>query len=134
MIYINALVYEILYDLIMIRLLSQGEYTLNETKTFHKILSLEDMGTYGWIYVPKGFYEILVASQMKDGTDHKLAAGKYRLYGVKNEQKLTDLAHLELLVGEGVWQGYLLPTGLPGGDKKRNRIIPTNEIITKSTH
>ena len=41
---------------------------------------------------------------------------------VKDERELTDLEHLELLVGEGIWQGYLLTTGLPTDEKKRNRI------------
>jgi hypothetical protein len=35
-------------------------------------------------------------------------------------------------VGKGTWQGYLLPTGLPDDKKKRNRIIPTDEVITKT--
>ena len=54
------------------------------------------------------------------------------LYKVKDEPNFVDLFHLELLVGEGVWQGYLLPTGLPTAEKKRNRIIPAKEVITKS--
>jgi len=91
---INALLHKNFYDHRMIRLLSTGEYILNETKNFHKILSLEEKGTYGWIYVPKGFYEILVASQMKDGTDHRLATGKYRLYDVKREMEFSKGQHL----------------------------------------
>jgi hypothetical protein len=38
--------------------------------------------------------------------------------------------HLELEVGEGYWQGYLLLSGLPNDDHKRARIIPTTETIT----
>jgi hypothetical protein len=53
------------------------------------------------------------------------------MYDVKDESTLTDLVHLELHAGIGIWQGYLLPTGLPAGSKIRNRIIPTKEIITK---
>jgi hypothetical protein len=53
------------------------------------------------------------------------------MYLVKDEPNLSDLTHLELLVGEGVWQGYLLPIGLPNGVKRR-KIIPTKEIITTS--
>lgn len=31
-----------------------------------------------------------------------------------------------------MWQGYLLPTGLLTDEKKRNRIIPTQELMTAS--
>ena len=60
-----------------------------------------------------------------------MAVGKYRLYKVMDDPNLTDTWHLELAVGNGLWQGYLLPTGLPNNRKKRNRIIPTDELITK---
>ena len=118
----------------MIRRISEGEYELKETRASHKILHLENIGTYAWIYVPYGFYEILVASKIQNGDNHNLAFGKYRLYDVRNEPRLVDGEHLELIVGEGAWQGYILPTGLPDDTKKRSRIIPTNELITKSTH
>lgn len=78
--------------------------------------------------------EILVTSHKKHKTDAILAIGKYRLYEVKDEPNLTDLHHLELYVGDNTWQGYLLTTGLPNEKKRRSRIIPTDEIITKSTH
>lgn len=86
---------------------------------------------FAWINA-SGIGEILVVSQNPHKTDHVLAVGKHRIYEVKDEPDLTDLIHLELLVGDGVWQGYLLPTGLPTNENKRNRIIPTLEIITKS--
>jgi hypothetical protein len=38
--------------------------------------------------------------------------------------------HLELSLGKGVWQGYLLLTGLPTAVKIRRRIVPANEVIT----
>jgi hypothetical protein len=38
--------------------------------------------------------------------------------------------HLELSIGKGQWQGYLLLTGLPTNKKRRNRIIPTKEVIS----
>ena len=82
-------------------------------------MSVEDIG------------EILVASHKSHLVDHLLAVGNYRIYDVRDEKNLTDLMHLELFVGEGLWQGYLLPTGFPNEKKKRNRIIPTRELITK---
>jgi hypothetical protein len=48
-----------------------------------------------------------------------------------DEAHLTDQQHLELNVGDHTWQGYLLPTGLPTPDKKRVRIIATNEGIVR---
>lgn len=114
----------------MIKLLMEGHYNLVETKRQTKILTL-DVKTYAWVNA-LNIGEILVTSHKKHVTDNILAVGKYRLYDVKDEPDLTDLVHLELLVGDGLWQGYLLTTGLPTDENKRNRIIPTNEIITKS--
>jgi hypothetical protein len=114
----------------MIKLLKDGQYRLVETKGQTKILFLDDQQTFAWVYA-KDIGEILVASHESHETDHVLAIGEYRLYEVKDEPKVTDLVHLELLVGSGVWQGYLLPTGLPTNINKRNRIIPTKELVTK---
>lgn len=115
----------------MIKLLQKGHYQLLETKGHVKILRFDGAQTFAWIYAAT-IGEILVTSHRPHIIDHTLALGKYRLYDVKDEPKLTDLTHLELFVGEGVWQGYLLTTGLPTGQKERGRIIPTNETITKT--
>lgn len=116
----------------MVRLVSKGQYTLIETKVQTKILVLDGVKTFAWINA-LDIGEILVASHNTHKVDHILSIGKYRIYDVKDEPGLADLKHLELFVGEGRWQGYLLPTGLPNDEKKRNRIIPTNEIITINT-
>ncbi len=116
----------------MIKLIKEGKYRLIETKNQTKVLTLDGKKTFAWVPVAD-IGEILIASHTKHKTDHTLCMGTYRLYEVKDEAKLTDLVHLELLVGEGVWQGYLLLTGLPTIAKNRNRIVPTDEIITKST-
>ncbi len=115
----------------MIRFLKQGAYVLSETKEGTKILTFDTKSTYAWIIV-SGIGEILVSSHSQHENSHILASGMYRMYQIKDEPDLTDLVHLELLVGNGVWQGYLLPTELPKGAKRRSRIIPTHEIITKS--
>jgi hypothetical protein len=117
----------------MIRLIATGTYHLIETRGHTKILTLNGKKTYAWI-VAGSIGEILVTSHRTHRIDHTLAIGKYRLYDVKSEPELSGVAHLELLVGLGVWQGYTLPTGLPTDTKKRNRIIPTREVITKSHH
>lgn len=117
----------------MIKLLQEGHYKLIETKGQTKILVLDDKRVFAWVNALE-IGEILVASHKTHKTDNILAIGRYRLYEIKDEPDLTDLLHLELLVGDGVWQGYLLTTGLPTDEKKRNRIIPTKEIITKSTN
>ena len=113
----------------MIKLLEQGTYHLIETKGHTKILTLDKKKTFAWV-TAEDIGEILVTSHKSHTVDHLLAAGKYRLYDVKDEKDFTDLEHLELFVGEGLWQGYLLTSGLPNDEKKRNRIIPTKEIIT----
>ena len=117
----------------MIKLLQSGTYHLIETRGHTKILHLNGKKTYAWV-VAGNIGEILVTSHKTHRVDHTLAVGKFRLYDVKNEKNLQDVQHLELLVGQGIWQGYELPTGLPTDTKIRNRIIPSREIITKSQH
>lgn len=112
----------------MITLLDSGFYKLMETKGQTKILYLDDT-VYAWIQ-PKAIGEILVASHKKHVTDTLLAIGEYRLYDAHDEPYYSTHEHLELEVGDGVWQGYLLLTGLPTRDKKRSRIIPTKQIIS----
>ena len=133
MISINDVIVIEYYILIMIKLIQHGSYKLIETKSQAKILTLDEKNTYVWLFAKK-IGEILVTSHNPHKADHTLTVGKYRIYNIKDEPKLTDLVHLELLVGDGVWQGYLLPTGLPADIKKRARIVPTKEIITKSVH
>lgn len=115
----------------MLKLLHSGTYHLIETKGHTKILTLNGKRTYAWV-VAGSIGEILVTSHKTHRVDHTLAIGKYRLYDVKNEIGLRGVQHLELMVGQGIWQGYTLPTGLPTDTKKRNRIIPTREVITRS--
>ena len=117
----------------MIKRLQEGQYNLIETKGQTKILALDKKRVFAWVNA-EDIGEILVTSHKRHKTDNILAIGRYRLYEVKDEPDLTDLQHLELYVGDKTWQGYLLTTGLPTDEKKRNRIIPTNETITKTTH
>lgn len=121
------------YILSMIKVIQEGKYLLIETKAQVKILTLDGKRNFAWVNI-EGIGEILVTSHKGHKTDNILATGRYRLYDVKDEPDLTDLEHLELFVGDNTWQGYLLTSGLPTEKKKRNRIIPTSEIITKTTH
>jgi hypothetical protein len=114
----------------VIKLLKKGDYKLIETQGHTKILNLGGKN-YAWINA-SGIGEILVSSYRPFKTDHILALGKFRIYDVQDEDSLTDLWHLELYVGLGEWQGYLLTTGLPTSRNIRKRIIPTSELITKS--
>lgn len=115
----------------MIQLIHDGQYKLIETKNQIKILYL-DGDVYAWINANE-IGEILVVSHNPHKTDNVLALGSYRIYMVTDEDELTDLEHLELFVGKGIWQGYLLPTGLPNKKQSKKRIIPTNEVITISS-
>lgn len=114
----------------MIRIIRSGEYKLIETKSQTKILILDNKEHFAWINTDN-IGQILVASRQTRKGYNVLAFGNYRLYEIRKEPELTDLSHLELHAGNGIWQGYLLPTGLPKNRKKRSRIIPTNEIVTK---
>ena len=112
----------------MIRLLDNGYYKLIETKRQTKILYLNRQ-SYAWVE-PVYIGEILVVSHGTHRTDCILSVGEYCLYDVKDEDNLSDQQHLELEVGGNIWQGYLLPTGLPDERKRRARIIPTHELIS----
>lgn len=116
----------------MIKTIQTGEYTLIETKDQVKILTLDGKQSFAWI-TAHDIGGLLVVSHVSHKANLILAIGKYRMYEVKDEPNVTDLIHLELMVGEGKWQGYLLLKGLPAGAKKRNRIVPTNELITLVT-
>ena len=117
----------------MIQVLARGEYKLLETKNYTKILIFDNEKTFAWI-VAKNIGEILVTSHKTQEQDNLLSVGNYRLYEVKDEPKFIDQQHLELQVGCGYWQGYLLPHGLPTNEKKRNRIISTSELLTKTNN
>ena len=115
----------------MIHLVKRGDYTLLETKHRTKVLSLDNKEQYAWIHA-KGIGDVLVRSRKKHHSANILAAGKYRVCDVENEPGIADSPHLELSLGNGRWQGYLLLNGLPKYNDK-NRIIPTDEIIIKPT-
>jgi len=113
----------------MIALVHTGSYQLTETKADTKILKM-DPNTYAWIKVDE-IGEMLVWSEKEHKNDAILSSGEFRMYKVENEPDIVDLIHLELEAGIGQWQSYLLPTGLPNVDKKRSRIIPSKDLITK---
>ena len=121
----------------MIKLIKSGKYSLIETKSDIKILTLDRKSSV-WVFT-RSIGEMLVTTRITHKTDQKLAKGEYRIYDVENEPKLVDTLHLELQICEGkyrmvpprgCWQGYLLITGLPKKKKTRSRIIPTNEVIS----
>ena len=117
----------------MITLRKRGQYKLIENKANTKILYLDD-SVYAWVE-PVTIGEILIYSHTSHKTDCILSIGTYHLYDVDDEPALSDQQHLELEVGDGQWQGYLLLTGLPDDKHKRSRIVPTHEVITSSyTH
>ena len=111
----------------MIKLLTKGKYRLEKTKDRKKVLYLGEQG-YLWSYA-KGIGELLSFSKHQHQKDYSLAQGNYRIYAIKNEPEYVDLQHLELEIGAGLWQGYLLLTGLPTAEKIRSRIVPTDEVV-----
>lgn len=115
----------------MINLTQSGTYKLIETRGNTKILILDGKTTFAWVHVNE-IGEILVTTHKIHKVDHILSIGEYRIYDIKDEINYSDQLHLELSVGAGQWQGYLLLTGLPTDKKKRNRIVPTKEVVTES--
>ena len=117
----------------MITVLDNGNYKLASTKRDTKILYLDDM-TFAWLGLPDIGEVLIVSQHIPARGDYWLNKGHYRLYSVEDEPHLADLQHLELEYGEGMWQGYLLLSGLPSEQKKRVKIVPTSETITKNLH
>lgn len=113
----------------MIKLLHQGFYKIIGTTGHHLMLYLGSQ-SYHWGYA-QGIGDILTYSKVNHKKRYTLAQGKYKLFRVKDEPKFIDLKHLELSLGAGKWQGYLLLTGLPNYQKIRSRIEATDELITK---
>lgn len=114
----------------MIQIIEKGTYCLFRTKRLNKILHLNKR-TYAWIETPS-VGEILVTTRKLHKTDYILSIGNYVVYDVSDEPDFSDQQHLELEVGNGKWQGYLLLSGLPTSEHKRVRIIPTHEVINDS--
>lgn len=115
----------------MIRVVKDGRYKITETWGETRIISLDEREHYAWVYAGKEIGEILVVTKKKFSSHYTLARSRYRLYQVREEKDLSDGFHLELCVGEGFWQAYLLPNGLPSGVDRRNKLIPTAQIITQ---
>lgn len=113
----------------MITLRETGLYRLTETPHRMKLLSLSRHGKFILTGI-EGIGDILAVTRRPHRVHAVLSAGEYRIYSVDDEPKLSDQLHMELEIGREQWQGYLLPTGLPEGEKLRSRIIPTTERVT----
>ncbi|MDP2671184.1 MAG: hypothetical protein Q8P13_01850 [bacterium] len=118
----------------MIKLERSGNYKIIETSEETRVLALDESENYAWVYAGGEIGEILVATKKKFVGHYTLVRGKYRLYEVEGELGLSTGFHLELYVGEGSWQGYLLPTGLPKNKNIRNKILPSSQIITQTSN
>ena len=118
----------------MIKLIGHGTYNLVElrdgVKFFQLINEAGKTFSYTWLNTAD-IGAIVLAVHNPGNTGASLAAGKYRLYNVKEEEGLLNARHLELHAGDGVWQGYVLPKGLPTKTINRKKIIPTQELITR---
>lgn len=112
----------------MIKQIKRGTYRLVATKDHKRMLYLDGQG-YQWAYA-EHIGDLLAFSKHPHTFNYLLAVGAYAIYRVADEPKFVDLDHLELEVGQGKWQGYLLLTGLPTRSKIRSRIEATREVIT----
>ena len=117
----------------MISITRRGQYRLIQIQKQTKVLILDNKDIFLWqISAEQG--EVLKKTHSHVQEIEVLAEGPYRFYEIDNEDGLIDGMHLELLVGEGRWQGYLLPEGIPSDSKKIQKhyhISPTKETITK---
>ena len=111
----------------MITPTSRGTFKLLETKRGQRVLYLNDE-----------IYEFVTPNRIRSSfrkyhkSDCVLSAGRFQIYFVSVENHITEHWHLELEVGANIWQGYLLPQGLPGEEFYVTRLLPTSEIISKN--
>lgn len=117
---------------IMITVIRTGAYRLFETHEKKGLLVLDGKSIYSWDLknTPE---KLWISPRTSIKTHTTLSTGKYRLYDVKNESNLTENLHLELMIAQGKWQGYVLPTGFPREVNTKKQIIPTEERITCSS-
>lgn len=115
----------------MIKVKRKGLYCILGKENGEKYLILDKKLNYRWTCQAK--QETLSLSGKKiDDKEVIITSGRYRLYDVRSESHLTNLYHFEILISKNIWQGYLLPDGLPTKDMKSKFIFPTNEVITYS--
>ena len=107
----------------MIHIVQRGLYSLVKTRSRKMILILDKKNIF-----KLSRQNIQLLSQVND-IACKVCMCAYRLYDVKDEGMLTDQMHLELCIGKGHWQGYLLPEGLPTKHTSKKPIVPTQELI-----
>jgi hypothetical protein len=106
----------------------QGSYKLTESRLQIKALYL-DKTSYAMLFIDS-LGEMISTARTPKPTDYTLSIGRYRVYNVQDEPDMTEGLHLELEVGDDIWQGYLLPNGLPGKNSIRGCLLPTRELIT----
>lgn len=111
----------------MKQLKEQGQYALFQTKRNTKVLKLND-NYYVWLFI-KNIGNILIKTKSTLQSTNILSTGRFYLFDVKDEPDYIDLLHLELGIGENLYQGYLLPRGLPKKSNEKHKIIPTKEVI-----
>lgn len=112
----------------MITVIDRGSYCLLENKKQGKMLIFDGKKSYS--IKDYGSLKKIYFNPLRNvKNDCLLCMGNFRLYKVSNEEHLSSNFHLELNIGQGQWQGYLLPKGLPK-NRTINKIIPTQELIS----
>jgi len=116
----------------MIKNVKRGDYKLLRIKGDQRILIL-DGKKYLWTY-DKTYGDRLELAPKEYEEACVLSVGHYRIYSVKDDSTFTDQFHLELLIGRGKWQGYLLPDGLPSSRLEKDSLQATKETITNTSY
>lgn len=75
--------------------------------------------------------EMSFVSTSSIGIDGKILSGRFRMYETTDEAQFADGTHLELCEGEGKWNCYVLPTGLPNEKELQKEYFSTNKCVTK---
>jgi len=112
----------------MVSIMRQGSYKLTESRLQIKALYL-DSSSYAMLFID-ALGEMIATAREPKPSDYTLSAGHYRLYDIVDEPDMSEGLHLELEVGDDIWQGYLLPNGLPDKGSIRGCLLPTHELVT----
>lgn len=113
----------------MIKVRRKGFYHIVAEGGGDKYLVLDKKLSFRWMCQDR-VEKLEFVNKAIDDKKAIITSGRYRLYDVRDESHLTNLHHFEMLTGKNMWQGYLLPEGLPEKNMKKKLIFPTKELIT----
>ncbi len=116
----------------MITVMSRGTHWLTSAPVLLMLRDEQESEKVYRFFLTDGQGKITFITKSEFSFTKDVITGKYRKYEVKNEQSFKNGVYLELSVGMGKWNCYILPTGLPNKNSPEKSILVTKECITKT--